>query len=490
MKKHILRYSLLLAIFWSASSCNSYLGGDVNIDPSRTTESNISLAGLMSTVQFYTSESYFGASWVTSRYVQQIGDVVADGIDVQREQSISGVWTNIYLNTIPNLNVMMRKAQAENQPFYLGTAKIITAANLGLGTTMWENIPYTQADKGTEGTFRPSYDTQEQIFRNIQSLLDEGIATLTPIATQNTARPDDLAYNGNVARWIRLAWTLKARHFMQLSRKGATAAANNALQALANGLQANADDFQVAYTSRNFNPWHSNVALANNTGNLTITHGAYLINQMNGTTGNPLDPRLPLIAARPTTATTWVGVTAGRGTGSGSNVSFNVSTWQSTQTAPIVMCSFTESKLLEAEARFVANGGTATSRGTTPAGYAAWQDGIRNSMTKIGVTDANANAYLNNAAVNVGAANLTLSNIMMQKYVALFLSPEVWTDMRRYDYSTNVYRNLALPENLSPDLQGRWIQRMSYPSSENSRNTEVARANFKAINVPMWQFAQ
>jgi len=277
---------------------------------------------------------------------------------------------------------------------------------------------------------------------------------------------------------------------MQLSRKGATTAANNALQALTNGFQGNADDFQVAYTSRNFNPWHSNVALANNTGNFTITHSAYLINQMNGAAGNPLDPRLPLIATRAATATTWVGATAGRGTGSGSNVSFNVNTWQSTQTAPIVICTFAEAKFIEAEARFVANGGTATTRGTTAAGYTAWQDGIRTSMTKIGVSTADATTYLNNAAVNVGAVNLTLSNIMTQKYVALFLNPEVWTDMRRYDYSTNVYRNLALPENLSPDLQGRWIQRMSYPSSENSRNTEVARANFKAINVPMWMFAQ
>lgn len=469
--------------------CDSYLGGDVNIDPSRTTESNISLPGLLSTTIFYTSDSHYGASSIANRFIQQIADVITDGVDVQREQSIPGVWTNIYLNTIPNLNVMIKKAQAENQPFYTGTAKILMATNLGLATNMWENVPYSQADKGTEGTFRPSYDTQEQVFRNIQTLLDEGIAALTPIATQTTARPDDMAYNGNVARWIRLAWTLKARYALQLSRKGAPAAATAALAALANGMQANADDFQLIYTGRNFNPWHSNVALANNTGNLSITHGAYLINQMNGTSGGVLDPRLPLIAARPATATTWVGVTAGRGTGSGSNVSFNVNTWQSTQTAPIQLCTFAEAKFIEAEARFISNGGTTTSRGTVAAAYAAWQDGIRANATKIGVSATDANAFVNNALLNVGAANLTLANIMSQKYVALFLQPEVWTDMRRYGYDTNVYRNLALPENLTPDLQGRWIQRMSYPSSENSRNTEVARANFKAIGVPMWMFS-
>jgi hypothetical protein len=489
MKNQIKKYILMLSVFLAASGCDSFLGGDTNIDPSRTTEDNISLQGLMSTVQFYTSESHFSSAWITSRFTQQIGDVIADGVDVQREQQLSGVWTNIYLNTIPNLNVMTRKAQAANQPFYVGTAKILMAVNLGLATNMWENVPYSQADQGTSGVFRPNYDTQEQVVRNLQTLLDEGIAALQPIATQTTTRADDLAYNGNVSRWIRLAWTLKARYFMQLVRKGSATAANSAIQALANGFQSNADDFQVVYNGRNFNPWHSNVALANNTGNLTITHGAYFINQMNGSTGIPVDPRLSLIAARPATATTWVGVTAGRGTGSGSNVSFNTTTWQSTQTAPIQLCTFSEAKFIEAEARFLANGGTTTSRGTTAQGYAAWQDGIRANMLKIGATAASVTAYLDNAQVNVGAANLSLSSVMVDKYKSLFLHPEVWTDMRRYGYNPDVYRGLALPENLSPDLQGRWIQRMSYPSSETSRNTDVARANVKAINAAMWMFS-
>jgi Starch-binding associating with outer membrane len=488
MKKHFKKYILLLTLLWSASGCNSFLGGDINIDPSRTTEDNVSIQGLMSTVQFYTSESHFGASWVSSRYIQQIADVVTDGIDVQRDQSIPGVWSNIYLNTIPNLNVMIRKAQTANQPFYIGTARIMMAVNLGLATNMWENVPYSQADQGASGVFRPNYDTQEQVFQGIQSLLDQGIATLQPIATQTTARPDDLAFNGNVARWIRLAWTLKARYALQLSRRGSAAAANAALQALANGMQSNADDFQLVYTTRNLNPWNSNVARANTTGNLTITHGAYLINQMNGSNGQPIDPRLPLIASRPATATTWVGVTAGRGTGSGSNVSFTTSSWQSTDTSPIQMCTFAEAKMMEAEARFLANGGTSTSRGTTAQAYAAWQDGMRANILKLGVTTAAANTFVENASVNVGAANLTLSNIMVEKYKTLFLHPEAWTDLRRYAYSNDVYRGLALPENLSPDLQGRWIQRMSYPSSETSRNTDVARANFKAINASMWMF--
>jgi hypothetical protein len=36
-----------------------------------------------------------------------------------------------------------------------------------------------------------------------------------------------------------------------------------------------------------------------------------------------------------------------------------------------------------------------------------------------------------------GAANFTIADIMQQKYVAMYLQPEQWTDMRRYNYSSS-----------------------------------------------------
>ena len=36
-----------------------------------------------------------------------------------------------------------------------------------------------------------------------------------------------------------------------------------------------------------------------------------------------------------------------------------------------------------------------------------------------------------------GAANFTIADLMQQKYVAMYLQPEQWTDMRRYNYSSS-----------------------------------------------------
>lgn len=40
--------------------------------------------------------------------------------------------------------------------------------------------------------------------------------------------------------------------------------------------------------------------------------------------------------------------------------------------------------------------------------------------------------------VNPSVENLTISNIMVEKFKALFMNPEAWTDVRRYNYDANV----------------------------------------------------
>jgi hypothetical protein len=85
-------------------------------------------------------------------------------------------------------------------------------------------------------------------------------------------------------------------------------------------------------------------------------------------------------------------------------------------------------------------------------------------MDKIGVSAANRDAYVNNPAVSVGEANITLTLIMKEKYVAMFLNPEAWVDARRFDY---MYKDFHMPENAVLDT---YIRRVAYPSIETSRN--------------------
>lgn len=158
---------------------------------------------------------------------------------------------------------------------------------------------------------------------------------------------------------------------------------------------------------------------------------------------------------------------------------------------------------------------------STPTGAASAKKGFENRAT----------AFFDN--VKVGAvkpaseigqkhwffdpANYTLYDLMTQKYIAMYMQPEQWTDMRRYHYSNNrngygigdaqeiVYPTLRRPYNLyqafwidglsTSEQENSWVQRINYdPETEEKYNlAELERLgaskNHKWLRVPMiWSY--
>lgn len=109
--------------------------------------------------------------------------------------------------------------------------------------------------------------------------------------------------------------------------------------------------------------------------------------------------------------------------------------------------------------------------------------------------------------------NFSLSDLMEQKYVAMYMQPEQWTDMRRYHYSNKrnnygigdageiIYPTLRRPYNLyaaywvdgltDEQKENCWIQRLNYdPETEEKYNRpELIRLgaykNFEWLRKPM-----
>jgi hypothetical protein len=68
--------------------------------------------------------------------------------------------------------------------------------------------------------------------------------------------------------------------------------------------------------------------------------------------------------------------------------------------------------------------------------------------------DAQKTAYLANAAViPAEASSLTINQILLQKYIALwgYGFIETWTDLRKYDYDPSVFTSFAVPTTLYAD---------------------------------------
>jgi hypothetical protein len=123
-----------------------------------------------------------------------------------------------------------------------------------------------------------------------------------------------------------------------------------------------------------------------------------------------------------------------------------------------LIATYAELKFIEAEAALASDPARA---------YAAYLAGIEAHMDMLGVSEEDKAAYLADESVSVGAGSLTMDEIMKEKWVAMFLHPETWNDARRFDYG---YKDMTLPENLNPELNGNYIRRLAYPDSEVSRN--------------------
>lgn len=480
------RFSFLHIFFCTAlvfltNSCESYLGGNANIDPTRPRTATLS--ALLPAAIEATSQNHYSAGFQVSQITQQTSSVFGAGADVHaNETRLEGSWTGIYLTALANLDVMVKQAEAENAPYYVGIGKILMAVNLGLATDIWGDIPYSEAFKGSAELY-PKFDTQESIYAVIQRLLDEGITALNQPTSAFSPAADDLIYQGNRPRWIKAANAYKARYLLHTARKNA-ANATQIIALVANALANNTDDFQLRYNlAQNPNPWNLTPVRSNITGNFTIVFARQLVDMMNGTAYGFTDPRLPIIASRGTSST-YTGKI--NGTNASGSAVFAANNFYCTVDAPVVMFSYAELKLIEAEARFLANGGTLTSTGSTADAYNAYLAGIRANMDKIAVSATDRDAYLANSAVSVGASALTLANILKEKYIALVLHPETWVDMRRYNYSTAIYKDIRLPENQNPELRGNWIRRASYPLSEITRNQTQVNRVAKTLDSPMW----
>ncbi len=460
-----LRFFILLIITGVFTSCENYL--DINTDPNNPT--SVPVKGLMSVGSVRTAANAANVGYYTSYFVQYLAGPNAGGnTDTHQEINANGTWVGIY-NVLSNLSDMELMAAEQGAPNYVGAAKIMKAINLALLVDAWNNVPYS--DAFFVQTLKPTYDNGQQLYTEIFTLLTDGIAKLQESTTTLTMGADDFMFAGNLSRWIKTAYALRARYLNHLSKTSAYDA-DAVLAAVTNGLASNADDAKVTFTAEVRNPWG---AVAINQAGLVLDGwiSQQIVEAMDGTTFGVVDPRMEFMFSR-TRQGTFRGTINGAGRDADvMDLRLDASTlveasYYANRASPVLVMTYAEQKFIEAEAQLAKN--------NKPAAYSAYLAGIRAHMDMLGVTAANRDAYINNPVVSTGDANITLDLIMKEKYVALYLSPETWNDARRYNFR---YTDMTIPAQLNPDLNGQYSRRLQYPSSEFSTNSD----NVPAVNL-------
>lgn len=448
MKKIFLPIAALLLL---NTGCKKFI--DINTDPNNPNEVTEKL--LLSPQEYQVAHNIAsGASGAGPTYVMDIMQVVALNQPVPNfgtYQFVPGnfdaTWSSIYL-TLQNLRILKERAEVNNSFNYSAIAKILTAYVLGVATDYWGDIPYTQSLKGVEN-FYPAYDKQEDIYKQIQSLLDDGI---TDIGKNSPIKPgtDDFFYAGDMNKWKRMAYILKARNYIHLTKKyGATTQADLVLTALQNGMTSNADDLKFSYpgTANAENRWNLNMRPVE-----TLILASTIIDSLKAKN----DPRISYLAAPAKTDGQYRGRQIGY-TGALPNLnSFSViGPAYGNANSPLYIITYSEALFLKAEATFYKSGAAAA--------QTFHRQGIRSHMQRLGI-DTNSTAaqtYLNVRGVLTNSD--ALQKIIEEKTIANFLSIENFNDWRRTGFPI-----LIKVPNAVSEIPRRFL----YPQSELNTNPQ------------------
>lgn len=466
--KKIYKYILLLAVTASLvlQSCSKDYFDELNSNPNLVTKPT--LAALLATSTSKMGLNSFTVASNIAPYVQYTANPSANAAsDIYETIDFSGMWDALYF-AMADVNQLKIAAKEAGSSEYLGVADVILAYNLTLVNDLWGDAPFSEAFNPSN--FTPKYDTQQAIYASTMALIDEAIVELAKTtSTIKLANTSDLIYGSNAsterANWLKLAYALKARLLNKVSKTASYKPAD-VLAALSNSFVSNAEDAGMA-TFQTRNNW---ATVARNNASLTL--GGWLseqfIDHLNGTSYGLFDPRLRKITD-PTLTGTFIGTVNGAGNkGPGNNTVKDEnyialsSPWTS-DTSPLLIVTFAELKFIEAEAAF--NTDKARS-------YAAYLAGIGANMDKLQVPAADKATYLADPSVAVGAAALTKELIFKEKFVATYLNPEAFNDVRRNDYN---YKNFTLPVG---SVLPTFIRRLDYPlvaeRQKNSANVPAA----------------
>lgn len=241
---------LPLALGVLLTSCKRYSSdfGDTNVNPAATT--NPILPALLTNVE--AGLGGYGAQTRGGLYCQYFSETQYTDASLYSipQLSFEGEYSGslMDLQNIINVNTSNNMSQV---------ARILKAYIFSTITDRWGDIPYSKALKGDK---TPSFDKQEDVYRGCMKELTEAVATFNSTSSIS----GDILYGGDVAKWKKLANTLRLRLAIQVSKRFPSStgwAATEFRAALADAagtITSNADNFSVNYPGGTYrSPWYS-----------------------------------------------------------------------------------------------------------------------------------------------------------------------------------------------------------------------------------------
>jgi len=426
MKNKIIYGLLFMAMIFITPGCKKYL--DVNKDPNNPSAAseNLMLSPIITDIGTTVAGGSFsvqntsGIALINAYWMQQMSQNQPTPLIESYKFSTADAeytWDEMYINLLQNLKRLREQADANGNHSYGVISKILTAYTLGVTTDMWGDIAYSEA---FEGNTNAAYDSQEEIYNTIFTMLDDAIAENQMEPGNLVPDLDDFLFYGDMAKWEKFAYALKARHYMHLTKApghNAVTQANLALTALEHAFTGADDEATLKIYGEapgHESPWYKNTESGQG--------GVVLCSTLIDTLIARTDPRLPIIANKGSLGT-YLGRISTSDIATDVTIYSTLADYYAGASSPIAILPYCELEFIKAEATFIVSGAAAA--------QPIYQQAIKNNMAKLGLdpTAADVTAYI------AGRGTLTSGNavqrIMEEKSIADFISIENFNDWRR-----------------------------------------------------------
>ena len=442
--------------------------------------------------------------------------------------NLGQVWAAHYYGMGQNLNRIVDWGTEEQKWDYVGAAWTLRAWSLLEATDEYNDIILEQAFNTSLQTFK--YDPQPETYDSVRAICFRALGFLNrtdgAVSPTNFTTGDFYLNGGDVNKYKKFAYGIIARTYAYISDKSTGYSADSVIKYADLAMTTNADNITCKFaatgisgTSNYFGTFRGNVG--------SIRQSAYIADLMSGVNTGAFtgvaDPRAPyMLRENPNGTfkgiTPWMG-SSGLATGDQpanfwGNIYSSTSSPNTEQgryifrdAAEFPVMTASEMQFLKAEA--------ALRKNDKPTALLAYINAISLDFDMLStkyatnvpapylITPASKAAYLSNPQiVPATAAGLTLTKIMLQKYISLYAwgVQETWVDMRRYHYididpqtSLQVYAGFTPPSGpfLYPNNAGKLVYRARprYNSEYLYNIPELNRIgalNLDYHTVPTW----
>jgi len=406
-------------------------GGKLDNNPNMATE--VPMESLLSAIEvnsFVYNENF--NAWLVSIWMQQMSGTSMTFENYGRFEVVEGIfdpeWRRVYRGAgLVDIQKLRDAAVEAGNKKMEGVAKILEAFLMGTTSSLYGDIPYSEAI--VEET--PKLDKMSDLFNALQTLLDGAIADL--VSGEGYVSPGaDHYYGGDAGKWIAVAHSLKARFYLEWAEVDA----GNYSLALAEadqGIASIADNFKAKHSEVDGedNCWYQ-LEAGSRAGN--VSAGKFLVELLKSRN----DPRLEIYYDKDSDGN-YTGSDPGDGNAAAGFLNpdtYGAKSWSSE------FISWEEMQFISAECQY-ANADEAGALSTLDGVLAGIEEKFNITLPRYSGTGL--------------TGEQVLEAIMMEKYIAMFLNMVVWSDWKRTNYPvfTSTYNDQQVPRRFLYSMQER-----------------------------------